>query len=82
MEIWMNLNTAWLSIFQRQKDILRSREGIHHECSLVSQKYIYKMGENLTTACDRVMKHGLVDYQYGVEESLILEGSPDVSSTT
>lgn len=63
-------------------DILRSREGIPHEWSLVSPEYIYKMGDDLTAACDRVMKHGLVDYEYGVEELRIIEGSPDVSLTT
>ncbi|KIM93174.1 hypothetical protein OIDMADRAFT_149788 [Oidiodendron maius Zn] len=82
MKIWMNLNTAWLSIFQKQIDILCSMEGIPHGRSLVSQQYIYKMGDNLTTACDRVKRHGLVDYEYGVEEGRILEGNPDASSPT
>ena len=43
--------------------------------NLVSQKYIYEMVTNLTTACDGIVKHGLVDYEYGVEESRIIQGN-------
>lgn len=39
----------------------------------MSLDFINKMGTNLTRLCDSVEKYGLVDYQYGVGESQIID---------
>lgn len=39
----------------------------------MSLEFIGKMGTNLTRMCDSVEKYGLVDYQYGVGESQIMD---------
>lgn len=39
----------------------------------MSLDFINKMGTNLTRLCDSVEKYGLVDYQYGVGESQIMD---------
>ena len=38
---------------------------------LMSQDTLKKMGDELIQLCDKVEKHGLVDYQYGVWEEQI-----------
>lgn len=85
----MELNASWLAIFQKHRvnltDILDLSQGICRSYNLVSQESqenIYKMAENLVSACDGIKKHGLIDYEYGVEEGRIIEGSRGRSSTT
>jgi hypothetical protein len=72
IRLWGEFNTAWLSIFQTQKDMLESGQPIQPHQSLMSQDFINKMSKDLIRMCDAVEKHGLVDYQYGVEEERIL----------
>ncbi|RDW89379.1 hypothetical protein BP6252_01411 [Coleophoma cylindrospora] len=72
IRLWNEFNTAWLSIFQRQKDILESGQGIRPPQSLMTQDFINKMAKDLVRMCDNVEKHGLVDYQYGVAEEQII----------
>jgi hypothetical protein len=72
IRLWGEFNTAWLSIFQKQKDMLESGQRIQPPQSLMSQDYMNKMAKDLIRMCDAVEKHGLVDYQYGVAEEQII----------
>jgi hypothetical protein len=74
IRLWGEFNTAWLSIFQRQKDMLETGQRIQQPQSLMSQDFIAKMAKDLIRMCDVIEKHGLVDYQYGVAEEQIIQG--------
>ena len=75
IRLWGEFNTAWLSIFQRQKDMLETGQRVQQPQSLMSQEFITKMAKDLIRMCDLVEKHGLVDYQYGVAEEQIMQGT-------
>lgn len=72
IRLWGEFNTAWLGIFQKQKDMLESGMRLPPNQSLMSQETINKMARHLIKMCDLVEKHGLVDYQYGVAEEQIM----------
>ncbi|CZT06140.1 uncharacterized protein RCO7_05109 [Rhynchosporium graminicola] len=74
IRLWGEFNTAWLSIFQKQKDMLEAGQHLHlqHGQSLMTQNFINKMAKDLIRMGDAVEKHGLVDYQYGVAEEQIM----------
>ena len=74
-KLWGDFNTAWLAFFQKQMDTLMGSLDSGQGVNLVSQENIYKMVTNLTIACDGIEKHGLIDYEYGVEESRIIQGN-------
>ncbi|THV46894.1 hypothetical protein BGAL_0351g00010 [Botrytis galanthina] len=73
IQLWNEFNAAWLSIFTRQHDFLESGQRKQEQQTLMSLDFINKMGTNLTRLCDSVEKYGLVDYQYGVGESQIID---------
>ncbi|TVY49532.1 hypothetical protein LOCC1_G000327 [Lachnellula occidentalis] len=72
IRLWGEFNTAWLAIFQKQKDLLEAGPRARHSPNLMSQEVINKMAKDLIRMCDAVEKHGLVDYQYGVAEERIM----------
>lgn len=72
IRLWGEFNTAWLSIFQKQKDMLETGQRIQHPQNIMTQDFISKMAKDLIRMCDAVEKHGLVDYQYGVAEEQII----------
>lgn len=72
IRLWGEFNTAWLGIFQKQKDMLESGQRISPPQSLMSQEFINKMIKDLIRMCDSIEGHGLVDYQYGVAEERIV----------
>ncbi|PVH68441.1 hypothetical protein DL98DRAFT_522746 [Cadophora sp. DSE1049] len=72
IRLWGEFNTAWLSIFQKQKDLIESGQQLQRGQSLMTQEFINKMAKDLIRMCDAVEKHGLVDYQYGVAEEQII----------
>ncbi|RDL30219.1 uncharacterized protein BP5553_10497 [Venustampulla echinocandica] len=71
-ELWDEFNTAWVSLFQKQSDMQEPGQRIQHRQSLMSEESVNEMAEGLTEMCDAIEKHGLVDYQYGVEEERIV----------
>lgn len=73
IRLWNEFNTAWLGIFQKQKDMLESRHQIQPPQSLMTKDFINKMAKDLIRMCDAVERHGLVDYQYGVAEEQIID---------
>lgn len=74
IQLWDQFNAAWLSIAQKQKDMLESGQRIRLPHSLMTQERIKKMVNDLHGLCDGIAKHGLVDYQYGVAENDITTG--------
>ena len=74
LRLWGEFNTAWLSIFQRQKDMLESGQRVQLPQSLISRDFISKMARDLVRMCDGIEKHGLIDYQCGVAEERIMQG--------
>src|SRR5438105_194234 len=75
IRLWGEFNTAWLSIFQKQTDMLQSGQRIQPPHTLMTQDFISKMAKDLIRMCDSIERHGLVDYQYGVEEENIMSGT-------
>ena len=41
--------------------------------TLVSEESLKKMGKEIVRLCDGIERHGLVDYEYGVREELVIE---------
>jgi hypothetical protein len=76
LQLWGEFNTAWLSLFQKQKDILELKQPRLH---LMTQRFIKKMVQDLINMCDTIEKDGLVDYPYGVKEDMITIGNILVS---
>jgi hypothetical protein len=54
---------------------MASSQQLSRAQSLVSKAMIKKMGNELIRLCDGIERHGLVDYQYGVWEDQITEGT-------
>ncbi|RYP76228.1 hypothetical protein DL770_007270 [Monosporascus sp. CRB-9-2] len=73
MKLWHDFNNAWLSIFQKQKDLMGSGFAVQRGQSLILAGELEEMGKKLVGLCDGIERHGLVDYQYGVWEELIVE---------
>jgi hypothetical protein len=69
--MWNNFNHAWLSLLQRQKDLMESGQ-LQRSQNLVPREGLEKMGKEIVRLCDGVERHGLVDYQYGVWEEQII----------
>ncbi|POS86189.1 hypothetical protein EPUL_002655 [Erysiphe pulchra] len=72
IRLWGEFNSAWLGIFQKQKDLLQSSVRIMPPQSLIPRDFVSKMAKNLIRMCDMVEKYGLVDYQLGVAEEQII----------
>ncbi|KAI5862870.1 hypothetical protein GGS23DRAFT_72647 [Durotheca rogersii] len=72
MRMWQDFNHAWLSLFQKQKDVVESGVPLHRGQTLISGDGLRKMGKELVRLCDGIDRHGLVDYEYGVWEEPII----------
>lgn len=74
--MWTEFNNAWLTLFQKQKDL--TQEFLHvgaaprHPQSLIPREFLWKMSKELVRLSDSVEKHGLVDYQLGIWEENIM----------
>lgn len=71
VKMWQDFNHAWLSLFQKQKDLMGTGLQLQHQ-TLVSEEGLRKMGKEIVRLCDSIDRHGLVDYQYGVWEEHII----------
>ncbi|KAI2782073.1 hypothetical protein F4815DRAFT_50673 [Daldinia loculata] len=72
IKMWQDFNHAWLSLFQRQKDMMESGAPPQRGQTLISEDGLRKMGKEIVRLCDGIDRHGLVDYEYGVwEESIV-----------
>lgn len=82
LKMWDTLNLARSALFTKQKEILDSGEEMSQRCSLMSREFICKMGEDLVKMCDKIEKHDLVNYQYGVMEDELIRGNAQCSAPT
>ncbi|KAI1429495.1 hypothetical protein F5Y12DRAFT_406696 [Xylaria sp. FL1777] len=73
VKLWRDFNHAWLSLCQKQKDMLESGVPPQRGQSLVSEEYLRKMGQEIVRLCNNIERHGLVDYECGVWEELIID---------
>ncbi len=76
LQLWDEFNTCWLAVLQHQKELtqkmLETGEPPPAPQSLIPEETLENMGSELVRLCDRVEKHGLVDYQVGVWEEEII----------
>ncbi|KAI8633149.1 hypothetical protein F5Y19DRAFT_291673 [Xylariaceae sp. FL1651] len=73
IKLWRDFNHAWLSLCQKQKEMLESGAPPQRGQSLVSEEGLRKMGQEIVRLCNGIERHGLVDYEYGVWEELIID---------
>ncbi|KAI2608313.1 uncharacterized protein GGS25DRAFT_269689 [Hypoxylon fragiforme] len=72
IRMWQDFNHAWLSLFQKQKDMMESGVPLQRGQTLISEDGLRKMGKEIVRLCDGIDRHGLVDYEYGVWEEPII----------
>ncbi|KAK7706066.1 hypothetical protein SLS57_009847 [Botryosphaeria dothidea] len=76
LKLWEEFNTAWLSILQKQKEMVQEMaeagQAPRPPQSLMEYDFLESMGKELVGLCDSMEKHGLVDYQMGVWEEEIV----------
>ncbi|KAI2930367.1 hypothetical protein CBS147321_10555 [Aspergillus niger] len=72
--LWSEFNICCLAVWQKQKDLTRASMKANiplpDPCLSIAQIEIF--GEELIAFCDRIEKHGLVDYEVGVWKEEIL----------
>ncbi|KAG9247866.1 hypothetical protein BJ878DRAFT_538859 [Calycina marina] len=73
IRLWGEFNTAWQALFVRQMDLIMESQVARNDPKLMNVEFIEKMAKNLIAMNDKIEKHGLVDYQMGVEEEKIFE---------
>ncbi|KAI1377319.1 hypothetical protein F4677DRAFT_52756 [Hypoxylon crocopeplum] len=72
IKMWQDFNHAWLSLFQKQKDMMESGLQLQRGQTLIGEEDLKKMGKEIVRLCDGIDRHGLVDYEYGVWEEPII----------
>ncbi|KAI1106093.1 hypothetical protein F4804DRAFT_330653 [Jackrogersella minutella] len=72
IKMWQDFNHAWLSLFQKQKEMMESGLQLQRGQTLISDEGLRKMGKEIVRLCDGIDRHGLVDYEYGVWEENII----------
>ena len=79
IKLWDEFNTCWLAVLQKQKDMtqamLDSGQPPRHPQSILQEDFMERMGRELVRLCDSMERHGLVDYQMGVWEEEIINGT-------
>ncbi|KAK2591169.1 hypothetical protein QQS21_011145 [Conoideocrella luteorostrata] len=71
LSLWDDFNHGWLALAFQQKELMTSRRNISNPRRLMTKAKIEELGDELVRLCDRLERHGLVDYQYGVWEEQI-----------
>jgi hypothetical protein len=75
IKLWDEFNTCWLAVLQKQKDLTKEMlETGQAPRNMLNVETLNKMGRELVRLCDRMERHGLVDYQMGVWEEEIVGG--------
>ncbi|KAI6310642.1 hypothetical protein MCOR29_008547 [Pyricularia oryzae] len=72
IKLWNDFNHAWLSLLQKQKELMESGQQLQRNQTLINKYGLEKMAKELLRLCDQIERHGLVDYQYGVWEEQII----------
>jgi hypothetical protein len=71
--IWQEFNNAWLSLLQRQKDMVESHQQLGQSQTPLTLEGLRNLGRTLIEICDVLERHGLVDYEMGVWEERIVD---------
>ena len=79
LKLWNEFNLCWECLLQRQKDntqqMIDSGQSPRSPQSLLDKSFLTRMGDELVRLCDDVEQHGLVDYEMGVAEELIVSST-------
>ena len=77
LKLWDEFNKCWQSLLGRQMELTfawqTSGSRPHSPQSLLDMDIMETMGNRITLLCDGIEKYGLVDYQMGVEEEVIID---------
>ena len=81
IKLWDEFNWAWLALGQRQLDLMESyqEDATTLQQKPLSLKRVKKLGDELLSLCNSIERHGLLDYQYGVQEEQILDRKEPLS---
>lgn len=75
VRLFDDFNNAWASLFQCQKDMLEETANgrrMEPSQSIIPVDKVKRMVNSLIRLADQIEKFGLVDYQYGVAEEVIV----------
>ncbi len=79
LRLWKEFNIGWLSTLQKQKEItqaiLQTGQRPVPPQTLITEDFLERMGGELVRLCDGMEPHGLVDYEMGVWEEEIIDGT-------
>jgi hypothetical protein len=82
--LWNEFNTCWLSVLQKEKEMLHefisTGQAPQAPRELLREETLERMGRELVRLCDNMERHGLVDYQMGVWEEEIIDGTNQVDT--
>lgn len=74
--LWDMFNNCWLTCLQRQKQLLQQLKDTgqrpQQPQSLIEYDDLEQLGDSLVKACDQLEGQGLVDYQMGIWEEMII----------
>jgi len=77
LELWGEFNHCWLALLQRQLSETQKMRELQQESvdaqNTLSKEILERLGDILTSQCDKLEGLGLVDYQMGVWEEEIVD---------
>ncbi|KAB5550998.1 hypothetical protein GE09DRAFT_157366 [Coniochaeta sp. 2T2.1] len=71
--VWRDFNNAWLTLLQRQKDMVESHQQLGQAQSILTLEALKNLGKQLVDLADVLERHGLVDYEMGLWEERIVD---------
>jgi len=82
LKLWEDFNLCWLALLQRQlSETQKLREPQQESVGALdtlSKEVLEKLGDRITSQCDKLEDWGLVDYQMGVWEEEIIDSKQTV----
>ncbi|CRG88807.1 hypothetical protein PISL3812_05842 [Talaromyces islandicus] len=77
LKLWEDLNNCWLALFQKQKVSTSPPRQAQSTTDLLTIETMKHMGEVVIELCDKLQPMGLVDYQMGLWEEIILDSKKE-----
>lgn len=78
LELWREFNNAWLTLFGQQKIMTEDEIKTGHKPAAPKTRIDFdtceKIGDELVELCNDIENTGLVDYETGTWEKMIIEG--------
>lgn len=75
LKLWGDFNHGWLALAFKQKCLMTAGRQISGSQGPMTKANVQTLGDELVRLCDGLERHGLVDYQYGVAEEQIVDGT-------